>query len=64
MHRHSCGSVRTQGITVSGKQWEDEGFRKDEGITKDILPGKIGSGSHGGSGGLTSIPTSSMLLPN
>ena len=50
--------------TVSGKQWDGEGFSKDEGITKGILPGKIGRESQGGSGGLTSIPRSRELLPN
>lgn len=64
LHRHSRGGEDTGNYIVSGKQWEDEGFWKDEGITNNILPGKIGRGSHGGSGGLTSIPTSSMLLPN
>lgn len=50
--------------TVSRKQWEDKEFWKDEATTKAILPGKIGSGSHGGSGGLASIPTSRELLSN
>jgi hypothetical protein len=49
---------------ISGKQREDVNFWKDEETIKDILPGKIGRGSHGGSGGLVSIPTSTELLSN
>jgi hypothetical protein len=52
------------GMLVSGKQWEEKGIWKDEGNPKGALPGKMGRGSQGGSGGLTSIPTSRELLSN
>lgn len=51
-------------MLVSGKQWEEKGIWKDEGNPKGALPGKMGRGSQGGSGGLTSIPTSRELLSN
>lgn len=51
-------------MLVSGKQQEEKDVWKDEGNPKGTLPGKMGRASQGGSGGLTSIPTSRELLSN
>lgn len=57
------GKSHAGNYVVPAKQWEDKGFWK-EGITQSILPGKTARESQGGSGGLTSIPTSRELLSN
>lgn len=51
-------------MLVYGQQREEKGVWQDEGNPTDALPGKMGRGSQGGSGGMTSIPTSRELLSN